>query len=91
MKPLCLLFFISFISISTNSQSNWIDLPLEEGIWSTYSYAIGDGAESLPEITRHYSTNGDTSIDLSHFKNGVYILKITDGVDCLSQRIIKLE
>lgn len=78
MKQITTLLLI-WTSINVSAQE-WISLPLDEGVWSTHYYTIGDLIEWKSTSTRHYSTLGDTLINGTNYKKLVSNMDtITNG------------
>ncbi|MEM8526381.1 MAG: T9SS type A sorting domain-containing protein [Bacteroidota bacterium] len=63
MKNALLLFFLLSTLSSFAQNDDWISFPLETGIWTNFTHQVGDGENSFPDVSYHYSILGDTIIE----------------------------
>ena len=71
---LILILILWFSIIDSKGQTDWIELPIENSIWSDFYIALMSGPPEF-EATYHYSYGGDTLINDKVFK------KIIEGFD----------
>lgn len=67
MKNVLTLSFLFFLICSYAQNNNWISFPLETGLWTNFTYQIGNGENAFPDVSYHYSTLGDTLIDETNY------------------------
>jgi len=63
MKNVLTSLFLLFTISNYAQNDNWIPFSLETGIWTNFTYQVGNGENSFPDVSYHYSTLGDTLID----------------------------
>ncbi|MEL6721195.1 MAG: hypothetical protein AAFP82_21015, partial [Bacteroidota bacterium] len=63
MKNALTFFFLLLFITNYAQDDSWVPFPLETGVWTNFTYQVGNGENSFPDISYHYSTLGDTLID----------------------------